>query len=1179
MTHPGFQQRSNTKRREKKKKKQKGRREKKKEKQQSSSEQVAQRQREWKDFMEQLAAKENSGVQGIQWSEEICHFIDTSTTDRFQYGCDTCMAYTQQQPEMKGHLKKMPLAHGTCCVLKKYCLESHLLSDAHKKAAGQKPEDEEKDLEEDDVPTDIQMSIGYGLLKEDPRNATGKMYKKNCEKARQSGDIENVPEWRNSEKIFRQQTLSHGAAVLDRVHEDLLSKKNPLKFACWCQDGAGSFEQMVMRCVFKDRNQEDMLVDWHMHKGLNSAMEKAQAIGACLKKFCKGSAACMKRVQECLIAFDADGLAAEPLSAQFAKVKKIIKNLRWIGRCLMHAKQRDLENCMKGDPDIGHLLGLLVTNKSGGKTNPTELGGLCKALKNRDRCRHEFSDHVHRTLNEVQEALDTIGQEWAGPKKLPTGKHSVSSAPSRFDSLLQALRTIILNFRAVLAFLSTYGGPWAENLLAELQEEETEVLLPATAEFLEIASRYVHKDEGHESHQNLITAYSDHIKMMAEFRQMFGGRGMEGAPRFASASYSKGYYQIMKQSLESLGKNTIFHKSTGETTYCRPERSEEQEAETIVKILKKMQNVAEVFDTSLAKDYELAKSIHPFDIISWKEHGSDIEMVATLKLFADVAGVSNETLATDMLCMREDVERAMKEEGLQLLEAWEKTADHKYKGRVKAVSEALYALRGLPRGTGSLESRFNVGKKGSRHGQFKEDTLTGRMRVYMNGPPVKEFCDRKLVKGQAIITPGPICKKSKTKYRAMFGAKKYKLPKKRRSNIEKQDEALIPKRIDTGTKRKRNEGSLNTYLVEKTKQARQQGHGKSSSLSTVIGTKLKENPDLPLSEKQRAHMEAQKAEALKKRELHQEVLKPESEVLTRRYEKEVETIEKDEKKRGSEAQSVHLNMLRKKFLQPQDTKIFGYRGLASKELVSHSVHIAHFLQRHPEKKKVWFTGAAAKVFCSMDWREVLKDSLSKDTSLLGAVVFGGYVVDEEWAVKSNMVFKETGRLIEPVWKLTGSVHQSLEVHLTDKLYHAQPEIFKLLREAKPDRLLVAEVRCGEDPSKRLEEAVRSHWIFRTDREELRTKESWVICSDKAEADELNKKQEKLVKEVEDLAESERQKMAAARLPKYYKTLPPNIAKIKDKLKDKKAKLAKRKGKAVSWQKFFTEVALPLCRRQ
>ena len=36
------------------------------------------------------------------------------------------------------------------------------------------------------------------------------------------------------------------------------------------------------------------------------------------------------------------------------------------------------------------------------------------------------------------------------------------------------------------------------------------------------------------------------------------------------------------------------------------------------------------------------------------------------------------------------------------------------------------------------------------------------------------------------------------------------------------------------------------------------------------------------------------------------------------------------------------------------------------------------------------------------------DLLSKDTSLLGAVVFGGYVVDEEWAVKSKMVFKETG---------------------------------------------------------------------------------------------------------------------------------------------------------------------------
>ena len=46
--------------------------------------------------------------------------------------------------------------------------------------------------------------------------------------------------------------------------------------------------------------------------------------------------------------------------------------------------------------------------------------------------------------------------------------------------------------------------------------------------------------------------------------------------------------------------------------------------------------------------------------------------------------------------------------------------------------------------------------------------------------------------------------------------------------------------------------------------------------------------------------------------------------------------------------------------------------------------------------------------------------------------------------------------------------------------------------------------------------MRSHWIFRTDRAELRTQGSWVICSDEEKADPLNKKKEKLVKPVEDL---------------------------------------------------------------
>ena len=99
----------------------------------------------------------------------------------------------------------------------------------------------------------------------------------------------------------------------------------------------------------------------------------------------------------------------------------------------------------------------------------------------------------------------------AGPKKLPTGKHSYSAATQRFDTLLTVLRTICLNFRGVQKFVayqhSQIPGEWSERLLAKLSEEDAEAELPALAEFFEIASNYVHKDEGHKARRsNLLEA-------------------------------------------------------------------------------------------------------------------------------------------------------------------------------------------------------------------------------------------------------------------------------------------------------------------------------------------------------------------------------------------------------------------------------------------------------------------------------------------------------------------------------------------------------------------------------------------------------------------------------------------------------------------------------------------------
>lgn len=102
----------------------------------------------------------------------------------------------------------------------------------------------------------------------------------------------------------------------------------------------------------------------------------------------------------------------------------------------------------------------------------------------------------------------------------------MTSAPSRFDSILEALRTIILNFLAVVEFLvelTAEDDPddWAEELLQLMQEDKTEALLLATAEFLQIGKKCVHYSEGHLSQNNLITAARDDLQMKKEFQQLF----------------------------------------------------------------------------------------------------------------------------------------------------------------------------------------------------------------------------------------------------------------------------------------------------------------------------------------------------------------------------------------------------------------------------------------------------------------------------------------------------------------------------------------------------------------------------------------------------------------------------------------------------------------------------------
>jgi hypothetical protein len=202
----------------------------------------------------------------------------------------------------------------------------------------------------------------------------------------------------------------------------------------------------------------------------------------------------------------------------------------------------------------------------------------------------------------------------AGPQKLPTGKHSYSAALARFDTLLNVLRTIVLSYRAVKKFVAyqhtQIPGPWAEKLLAKFSGEDAECELAALTEFFEIASAYVHKDEGHTGEtSNMLEAYGDFLDMIEEMEAMFGGGRPGRHPRCTSQAYSRGYYQLLKKQMLSLGEEFSYRGPDGTVLYSRRKKNAEEEALSIARVMKKMHHVINVFREASRVDLLMARDL------------------------------------------------------------------------------------------------------------------------------------------------------------------------------------------------------------------------------------------------------------------------------------------------------------------------------------------------------------------------------------------------------------------------------------------------------------------------------------------------------------------------------------------------------------------------------------------
>ncbi len=416
---------------------------------------------------------------------------------------------------------------------------------------------------------------------------------------------------------------------------------------------------------------------------------------------------------------------------------------------------------------------------------PRERGALFRGIKNSDRLREKFAKKCGASLTERIVRLEAeLGETWNGPMKTPCGKHAVSSAPQRFDSILEVLCLLSLNFGGTIEFLVDVVAEladgteeWAQELLDLMQEEGFEALLPAAVEFLQICKKYVHRSEGHLSQSNLITGARDRKALEKALGHMFYEDEENRVPFCVCSRYTRGYYALVQQQLTSMegpSGDIMLVTGAGKVPYLRPRKSQEQVAQEAANAMKQMQGIATIYLQLNEADHAVGWSMHPFDVLSWQAEGDDAGLEDTLKDIADIAEVKPKDLAEDVRCLTPFVLREVAA-GMDLLEAWKKAADH-YADRVKAVPKALFPIICLWRGTGPLESRFHIGKATGAKSGIGDDQLKNRMRIYINGPSVEEFCSKKLVGGKVVYAAGPLCLLAQTLYAKKHGGAKFHIP-------------------------------------------------------------------------------------------------------------------------------------------------------------------------------------------------------------------------------------------------------------------------------------------------------------------------------------------------------------------------------------------------------------------
>ena len=592
----------------------------------------------------------------------------------------------------------------------------------------------------------------------------------------------------------------------------------------------------------------------------------------------------------------------------------------------------------------------------------------------------------------------------------------------------------------------------------------------------------------------------------------------------------------------------------------------------------------------------LAKSVHPLHVPSWERHGADEDMQETLKHFAAFCGQSPQALAKEIQAMSPAVKKRF-EEGTSKswLKAWEDEAEKEHPGG--AVNESTYFVRGFLVGTGSLESRFFKGRQSNLARCMGEASMNDRMRIYMNGPPLDEFCSRKLHGTETTYCAGALCKRSQVLYRNFFGAKSL-LGRERwcKRQAKDGDEAGLSSYKSKGKKTGMKIGHMAHHLQEKWKQTKKMKTGKVSDMNKLLLQKLSTTTAEPNQVQVTKRKEALQLQD-KKREFIEAMLQPVAGTnMKKRHQDEVKKQKDAKKKTVASLVSLTHNLTNKKWVTAEDCKVFSPGGgkwwkdergaQLSQDLTVVRKSVLRFCDTAPEKIRFWQV-SSVEPFENENWRaDIVKEGLlMKDVGLLCAVLYGGYLVDQAWVKKSNPLLKKE-LLLEPLWKLRGSaMNKKLEVFFEDSAFaeeggsaSAPGDIMSAVLQARPEKVWQLEVRKAEDPSKIHQPAESSRWVWRMAQDEVRSKDAWVVCGGEDDVKKLVEKRkakaakvDKLKNQIEKL--QEKQMTEAGR---NLQLLLEQLVAKRGLLKDLEGNLRKMKGQPVALKKFLEEVVLLNC---